>query len=673
MGYIDSSSNQALGTALVDDATQFEQQQLQAEDIDAYMAQAEGENPPVLGLNNGRFDITDPANAGYYWTTRGTASVSQSHGVINEDASIFRPGFEQAFIVPAGAQAIRFSILSLDLHAHAGQPPDAFEVAFLENDATPATLVPVPTNPEIGNTDAFLNIQPTGQVFYGSGTSVTNVGASGSFNTLQFPMVVTVDISAVPAGTVGRLYFDLLGVDSVIDSSITIDTVTIVGVDPPPLTVALDPASDSGTKGDGITNINSVKLTGSTDPLTTLRLDKDNDGFDDATVIADTSGNFTFNAIPLANGANPLRVQAGEPTGATIKSVPVTLDNAGPTATLSYPTPGASLIEDRGYVEIQWSDAAGLNATTFDKNDITINGVTVDQAVNLGSGLIRYYYNTADTDILPAGAIAVTVVANQVQDNAGNSNALQTANFTLLMSLDAGNKTTGTIGSAVSLNNARFRFNGNHSVLTLTVNWGDNTGDQNVTVPAGTGGANITGSHTYTSGGLFTITLTLRDNASHVATDTTTAGVVAVGCPWRNPVKFLDVDGKNGVTPIDAVLIINQLNAIGPGNLPNPAIPPNVPPPFFDVDCDNFLGPTDAVLVINALNSGAGEGEAAVELPVEDIDVTDALLANAGIPLDFISEKTSQTEPPAAKSATDAVAYWWAQYLLAQAADSQKR
>jgi hypothetical protein len=375
--------------------------------------------------------------------------------------------------------------------------------------------------------------------------------------------------------------------------------------------------------------------------------------------------------VPLANGANPLRVQAGEPAGVTVKSVPVTLDNAGPSAALSYPAPGASLIEDRGYVEVQWSDTAGLNATTFDKNDITINGVTIDQVANLGNGLVRYYYNTADTDLLPAGAITVTVVANQVQDNAGNGNALQTANFTLLMSLDAGNKITSTIGSPAALNNARFRFNGNHSVLTLTVNWGDGTATQNLTIPAGTGGTNITGSHSYATGGPFTITLTLRDNASHTATDTTTAGIVATGCPWRNPVKFLDVDGKDGVTPIDAVLIINQLNAVGPGNLPNPAIPPNVPPPFFDVDCDNFLGPTDAVRVINALNSGSGEGES--ESVVDDVDVTEALLANAGIPLDLISEKTAQAAPPADKSATDAMAYWWAQYMLAQAAESQKR
>ena len=54
------------------------------------------------------------------------------------------------------------------------------------------------------------------------------------------------------------------------------------------------------------------------------------------------------------------------------------------------------------------------------------------------------------------------------------------------------------------------------------------------------------------------------------------------------------------MTPNDAVLVINYLNA----RLPS-AVPPNANPgpPFYDVSGNNIVSPLDAVLVINWLNS----------------------------------------------------------------------
>ena len=62
------------------------------------------------------------------------------------------------------------------------------------------------------------------------------------------------------------------------------------------------------------------------------------------------------------------------------------------------------------------------------------------------------------------------------------------------------------------------------------------------------------------------------------------------------------------VSPIDALLVINDLNAIGA----RPLVDPPTGPPFIDVNGDGFLSPLDALLVINYLNrGGAGEGESA--------------------------------------------------------------
>lgn len=85
---------------------------------------------------------------------------------------------------------------------------------------------------------------------------------------------------------------------------------------------------------------------------------------------------------------------------------------------------------------------------------------------------------------------------------------------------------------------------------------------------------------------------------------------------WQNPEETLDVDGDNIVAPIDALLIINDLNATGARALPLP-VPVGATPPYLDTDGDNFVAPIDVLLVINRINenssSGNGEGEASAE------------------------------------------------------------
>ena len=73
--------------------------------------------------------------------------------------------------------------------------------------------------------------------------------------------------------------------------------------------------------------------------------------------------------------------------------------------------------------------------------------------------------------------------------------------------------------------------------------------------------------------------------------------------PWHNSEFPEDVDGDGLVAPLDALLIINELNTKGAGQLPPPS--DNQPPPFLDVDKDDQLAPIDALLVINFLNTQA--------------------------------------------------------------------
>jgi hypothetical protein len=77
----------------------------------------------------------------------------------------------------------------------------------------------------------------------------------------------------------------------------------------------------------------------------------------------------------------------------------------------------------------------------------------------------------------------------------------------------------------------------------------------------------------------------------------------------RNPLEAFDVNGDNVVSPIDALLVINQLNSIGAR--PLAAISSLAEfPGYVDTNGDGVVSPLDALLVINRLNSRTnGEGE----------------------------------------------------------------
>ncbi len=87
------------------------------------------------------------------------------------------------------------------------------------------------------------------------------------------------------------------------------------------------------------------------------------------------------------------------------------------------------------------------------------------------------------------------------------------------------------------------------------------------------------------------------------------------------------MNGDGSVQPIDALIIINALNAGLTGDL---TMPDRVPFPF-DTTADNRLEPIDALLVINLLNAQVGqqlvggEGAAETSAAASDADDVDAL------------------------------------------------
>lgn len=93
-------------------------------------------------------------------------------------------------------------------------------------------------------------------------------------------------------------------------------------------------------------------------------------------------------------------------------------------------------------------------------------------------------------------------------------------------------------------------------------------------------------------------------------------GTRYTGLSWFNTQRATDVDGVNGLTPLDALLVINELDARlfsdpQTGQLLELTTPLNEPR-FVDVNNDGLLSPLDALLVINDLPSTAAASSQAV-------------------------------------------------------------
>jgi len=270
---------------------------------------------------------------------------------------------------------------------------------------------------------------------------------------------------------------------------------------------------------DDLTNLAAVDVVGVTDPSQQVELDLDGDGQFESIAIASTLGEFSVSGVTLAEGANTIAARATNMRGTSQADLMIELETQQPTAELLNPRHHSFMPDGPGYIEIRWSDAgpAGLDTSTIDTTDITVTGVSIDRAEQLGVGLVRYWYSD-DSEHLPIGRVTIRLAADAVSDLAGNA---------------PGDLTRFQIG---------------------------------------------------------------------------------VFAAWQNPVFAVDVNADWLVEPLDALQVINRINARGNGPLSVPPVFPDVPPPFLDTSGDNYLEPLDVLIVINYLNAN-GNGPVPDALP----------------------------------------------------------
>ena len=199
-------------------------------------------------------------------------------------------------------------------------------------------------------------------------------------------------------------------------------TVTVNLAGPTITSFDLGTSSDSGAVGDHITNLATVTLVGVTEANASVLLSNTSQ-----TVIADTSGNFSFTGIMLSAGANNFNITATDSAGRTATdSQTITLDTTPPTLTAAL------------------SDDNGASTTDGITSDAAVAGTASDTGGSLASVVVGLdSAGTFPLDVtsrLSSGSFAIT--AADVNTLAGGTLAAGAHTLHFKATDVAGNVTT---------------------------------------------------------------------------------------------------------------------------------------------------------------------------------------------------------------------------------------
>jgi hypothetical protein len=130
---------------------------------------------------------------------------------------------------------------------------------------------------------------------------------------------------------------------------------------------------------------------------------------------------------------------------------------------------------------------------------------------------------------------------------------------------------------------------------------------------------------------------------------------------YHNQDNAYDVSGDSVISPLDALLVIRNLNAVGGQAVPEMMVEYDVPAPFLDVTNDRYVSPLDALAVIRHLN-GQTDGEGEAEGEGDSFEVATSIAdesptTNSQIVMAITSEGTdvvaSSDNSPAAAPSTE--------------------
>jgi len=148
-----------------------------------------------------------------------------------------------------GPPSCRFTVQQVSLGRQPGQragpsrPPCSAPVALARR-AGPGPVAH----------DSFLNLQADGHVFFGPGVSVSARGQLRATISLAGPFTVELDLTGIAPRNAGNALPSTCSGFALWTPTSSSTTLQLAGDLAPVLSFQLDPVSDSGVAGDGITN-----------------------------------------------------------------------------------------------------------------------------------------------------------------------------------------------------------------------------------------------------------------------------------------------------------------------------------------------------------------------------------------------------------------------------------
>jgi hypothetical protein len=249
----------------------------------------------------------------------------------------------------------------------------------------------------------------------------------------------------------------------------------------------------------------------------------------------------------------------------------------------------ATLVLAGGYVP--------LNGDTFTivQNDATdaITGTFADlpegSLVSFNTVFMQVSYQGGTGNDVTLTVVDITPTIDPVDDlTIAENSPSQTVQLTGIV---AGSSVTSPIRVTASSSNMQLI-----SLVDVTYTSNAATGSVSFTPEANMAGTTVI-TVVVEDGGIDDDLSTAPDNAT---ASTSFVVTVTADHPWHNYTFPVDVDGNGQVTPSDALILINEINAGGGGELSDTR--DAVEAPYLDVNKDGYLSPADCIEVINYLN-----------------------------------------------------------------------
>ncbi|TWU51636.1 dockerin type I domain-containing protein [Rubripirellula reticaptiva] len=308
----------------------------------------------------------------------------------------------------------------------------------------------------------------------------------------------------------------------------------------------------------------------------TIRIQDDDGGFDQETM--------TINVLPAPSLALEISQSRIKEDG-DVDAASLTVRRSGAAANVDTVISLSSDDATEATVPATVTIPAGQTTATVSISAVDDNLLDGDQTVTLSASGAGIASSTAQLVVGDAESISATVTGNMIAEQDAGSVFLVLA------------RSNTDVGDAITVNIAGF----DRSQLDLAASVEIAAGQQEVRVPIVPVDDNVPE---------LTLAVTLTASAVFYESDSVDFEILDNEPPkFQNPVSRYDVNGRNGVTALDALRVINRLAIQTTPQLdPSTAEPNGV---FLDVNGDYRVTAVDALQVINQLSSvgDAGSGE----------------------------------------------------------------